>query len=183
MSPSEAHAEIEAAWSRAKSAPLDPAPWAALCLACLSVRDVDGANEALDHMEAMGLGDLEHWTGLAERLEALELWPEAYRAWRRVVDEQPRAPAPYRRLARALSHAGELGVALVTLEAALRLAPEDAETHRMLARAHLARGRPDRARHHTRRAKALAPDHPSLPGLIETVGDLGEDGPPPPPTD
>lgn len=183
MSPPNPPREIEAAWTRARAAPLDPQPWASLFEACLSHRDLDGAQEALAHLEAMSLGDTALWRTLALQLEAAEQWPQAYRAWRRVVDESPNDPDAYRHLAQALSRAGELGLALVMLETALRLDPEDAETHRMLARGHLARGQSERARHHASRAAAIDPDHPSMSGLEDVLGDLSPDGPPPPPVD
>jgi tetratricopeptide (TPR) repeat protein len=183
MSPPALHPRLDLLWSAAQAAPLDPAPWRHLLEGCLAVSDEGGVDEAMDHLEAMDLGDAAFWRPVAQAMEQAGAWPHAYRAWRRVVSETPDDPEPYRRLAGALSQGGELGLALVTLEAAMRLAPDDAETHRWLARGLLAKGQLSRARHHARRAQQLEPEHPSMQVLLQTLGPLGEDGPPPAPTD
>lgn len=73
----------------------------------------------------------------------------------------PRDTSSYRRMARCLSLSGELEAALLTLEAALRIDPEHAETHRMLATGLEASGRLDRARHHLDRAHSLEKRQPA----------------------
>lgn len=169
MNPPKQSAPIEAAWKAARAAPFDALPWIALCNVCLKAGDVDGAVESIDHLEAMSLGEVEQWQALAEQFEGVGLWPEAYRAWRRVVEDGEQTAENYRRLANSLSQTGELGLALVTLEAALRLEPDHAETHRMLARGHLTRGAQERAKEHAGRAQALDPEHPGLPAIIDAL--------------
>lgn len=161
---------IETAWARAKAAPVDTDAWQSLCRICLASGDLEGARASIDHLEAMGLGDVGLWRSLAEAFETRAAWAEAQRAWRRVIDETPRDSEPYRRLAAALSKAGEVMLAVLTLEVAMRLAPDEASTHRMLARAQVALGAHARAKHHAARARDLDPDHPTLPGLVELTG-------------
>ncbi len=180
MNPPKQSALIETAWKTARADPLDPLPWIALCNTCLAAGDVDCVVESIDHLEAMSLGEVQQWRALAEQFEEAGLWPEAYRAWRRVVEDGEQTAENYRRLANALSQTGELGLALVTLEAALRLEPTHAETHRMLARGHLSRGAQGRAREHAGRAQALEPEHPGLAAIIAALDDpIGPPATPP----
>lgn len=97
----------------------------------------------------------------ARRLEGMEEWAGAARAYQRALRRSPADPEPLLRLARVLRVDGRAEEALRTLEAALEAFDDTAAVHAAVGYAAIDAGRPGRAVAAFERALALNPEWPT----------------------